>query len=205
MVSCGAHQPLPFHYVSNGGYSAVPLKTYKIWVDKNFGYADRLAIDDAIKQWNYALNGHVVLAVETFEYDMGMDVLREVVEGRGWVFLRIDSTAKYIPDSQNGQKKYYTLAWVNKIGGSQMWVVRDRLKNEWVEGVIMHEIGHMLGADHDQVYLMQPIYNWEDYRCVDYAALKRVAEYQHIPMSNLNYCVYGEAVNLPSSCKIKPE
>jgi len=29
---------------------------------------------------------------------------------------------------------------------------------------------------------------------VDYEALKRVADYQHLPMSNLNYCIYGPSV-----------
>ena len=72
-----------------------------------------------------------------------------------------------------------------------MWIVRDRLRNEWVTGVVLHELAHMLGAEHDEVYLMQPHFKWEDYRCVDKWTMMQVAKYQHISMGSLNYCQYG--------------
>jgi hypothetical protein len=197
LMGCLGHQALPFHYIQAGGYSAVPLKVIPVWIDKEFGTADQIAIDDAVKQWNYALNGYVKIVVVSTTFDMEVDVLKRVMSGDGWLFLKINSSNPLVDDKQFEGKKLWTLAWANAIGGNRMYLIRDRINNEWVTGITLHEMGHLLGADHDNVYLMQPHYNWEDYRCVDYEALKRVAAYQHLPMAGLNYCQYGADVKLP--------
>jgi hypothetical protein len=194
LVSCG-QLVLPFHYIKSGEYSPVALRVIHIWIDKEFYAADQLALDDAIRQWNFALNGYVKLEIVSTTFDMEPEIIQRANLERGWLIMKVHSGNSIIPDqSDKGQVKYYTLAWVNDIGGNHMWMVRDRLKNEWMTGVALHEIGHMLGALHDNVYLMQPHFNWEDYRCVDYATLKQVADYQHIPMGSLNYCQYGSDV-----------
>lgn len=194
-VGCmGSSVPKPFRYISVPSYSIEPLKVYKVWVDKNFGEADKLAIDDAVKQWNYAMNGYVKITVESYKFDMEPEVLGRAMRGEGWVILKIDRNNPLVAGvdkpAKPGEKQYYTLAWVNEIGGNRMWVIRDRISNEQMTGIMLHEFGHLLGAEHDTVYLMQPHYKWEDYRCVDYEALKRVAKWQHLPMERLNYCVY---------------
>jgi len=199
-IGCWKHIPASYHYVQTGGYSPIALREYKVWIDYEFGEADKVAIDNAIKQWNYALNGYVVITVESYRFNMEPEILKRVENGEGWVFLKINSDNPMVKTvdrpAKPGEPRYWTLAWVNQIGGSRMWMIRNRLSNEAVEGVTMHEIGHLLGASHDDVYLMRPHYNWEDYRCVDYAALKRVADYQHLPMGRLNFCEY-EGANLP--------
>jgi hypothetical protein len=191
LMGCG-HLVLPFHYIQSGGYSQVALRTVHIWIDKEFGAGDQVAIDDAIRQWNFALNGYVKLEVMSTTFDMEPEVINRANLEGGWLIMKVHSGNSIIPDQPiNGKLQYYTLAWVNEIGGHHMWMVRDRLRNEWMTGVALHEIGHMLGAEHDDVYLMQPHFNWEDYRCVDQYTLKQVALYQHIQLKNLNYCIYG--------------
>lgn len=194
-ISCAGHTPMPFHYIQTFGYSAIPLKVIPVWVDEQFGAADKVAIDNAISQWNYALNGYVRIQVISMHFDMEVDVLRRVMAGDGWVILKIRSDNIMVDDGplRDGKPAYHTLAWVNDIGGNRMYVVRDRLYNDWMTGVALHEMGHLLGASHDDAYLMGPRFNWEDYRCIDYAALYRVAEYQHLPMGRLNYCQYGNS------------
>jgi hypothetical protein len=194
MIGCMGHVVKPYHYIHSSMTSGVPLKVYHIWIDKNFGAADRVSIDDAIRQWNFALNGYVKLEVVSYEFDMEIEVLRRVVNGDGWIFMKIGSDSSLIDDGpkENGKPKFYTLAWVNQVGGNKMWMVRDRIFNERVMGVTLHEIGHLLGAGHDSIYLMQPIFNLEDYRCVDYETARVVANYQHLQVGMMNYCVYGE-------------
>ena len=191
---CLGHQPKPFRYVANpSGQTAIPLKVYKIWVDKEFGAADRIAIDNAVTQWNFALNGYIKLEVVTWEFDMEPEVLKRAMNGEGWIFLRVRSDNPMVAgvDRKPDGTVSYTLAWANEIGGNRVYLIRDRVANEWVTGVMLHEMGHLLGAKHDEIYLMAPHFKWEDARCVDYEALKLVAEYQHIPFEQLNYCVYG--------------
>lgn len=193
LIGCMRAPVKQFHYVSVPGYSVAPLKVYKVWVDKTFSSEDRASILDAINQWNYSLNGYVLIVVESYDFDMEMDVIRTVMRGGGWIVLKIESSSPLVGAKDGppvGGKQYYTLAWVNKIGGYKMYMVRDRVCTECVTGVALHEIGHLLGSEHDDVLLMQPHYNWAEYRCVDYAAVKRVAAYQHLDVGRLNYCKY---------------
>lgn len=202
LLSCG-HSVKPYYYVKTAEPAVVPVKIYHVWVDKQFGEMDRIAIDNSVRQWNYALNGYVKIVVDSYVFDMESDVLSRVMRGEGWVILKIRSDNPLVAGvdrpAKPGEQQYYTLAWVNEIGGNRMWVVRNRIDNSWMQGVMLHEMGHLLGSGHDNVYLMQPHFNWEDYRCVDYQALKRVAEYQVIPLGRLNYCEYGDSVKLPSA------
>ena len=93
--TCFAHTPLPYHYVNVGAGPIVPLKVIPIWIDADFGEADQLAIDDAIRQWNYALNGFVRLEVRSTRFNMDLDVVKKVMNGGGWMFLKINSTSEF--------------------------------------------------------------------------------------------------------------
>jgi hypothetical protein len=194
-VGCLGHMG-EFRYVNATCYSPIPLKTIKVYVDKNFGPADKVAIDDALNQWNYALNGHIKLEVVTYEFDMDVPSLQKcmVVGSNCWMIMKVDSNNSMVAELDKTKKgKSYTLAWANEIGGNRMYLIRDRLTNEMVTGVTLHEMGHLLGSEHDDAYLMQPMYHWEKTRCVDYEALRKVAKYQHIPFECTSYCVYGNA------------
>jgi hypothetical protein len=189
-VSCLGHQPPPFHYVQHNGYSPLALRYIPVYVDKDFGELDKLAIDDAVRQWNFAMNGYVKLEVQSQPFDMEIDIIRKCLSGGCWMIMKIDSLNPMV-GAVDPTPETRTLAWANDIGGNRVYVIRDRIQNKWMTGIMLHEMGHLLGAQHDNVYLMRPHFNWEDYRCVDYQALKLVAEAQHIPMEHLNYCVYG--------------
>jgi hypothetical protein len=184
----GVREAPPYYYVKAGSYSPIALREIDIWVDRDFGGADRISITDAIIQWNFALNGYVKLKVISYDFDMQEEVLEKVMHGGGWLILKIDSRNAMVHDSD----KAMTLAFADSIGGNRLYIIRDRIDNAWVTGIVMHEIGHLLGARHDKAYLMQPHYHWGESRCVDYGSLVLVAAYQHLPIERLNYCVYGK-------------
>ncbi len=188
LIGCGISGPLPYHYIKGVEATNVATKVVPIYIDTQFGEADKLAIDDAVNQWNYALNGYIKLEVASTHFDMEPDIISQVlIKGNGWLFLRIDSQNSIVHDPTEGK----VLAFVNEIGGNRIYFVRDRFSNEAVKGIALHEIGHLLGAQHDNVYLMKPHYNWYDYRCVDQHTIEEVATYQHLDIKKLNYCVYG--------------
>lgn len=190
-LDCASLGPLPFHYTQNPSASTA-IKTVNIWIDQDFSETDKLAMDDAINQWNFALNGSIKLQVVSTNFNMEPDIINRVlVQGDGWLFLKINGKSPFVHDTGAG----HTLAFVNEVGsnGNRIYFVRDRFLSDAVHGISLHEIGHLLGAQHDDVYLMKPHYNWYDYRCVDKHTMEEVAAYQHISMDKVNYCVYGEA------------
>ncbi len=183
-----------FRYTHSSCYSPVPLKVIQIHVDKHFGAADKLAIDDAIMQWNYALNGYIKLEVVSYDFDMETPTLQKcmVVGSNCWLIMKVDSSNPMVTEIDKTKKgKTYTLAWANELGGNRMYLIRDRLTNKMVTGVTLHEMGHLLGSEHDDAYLMRPMYEWEKTRCVDYEAVMKVAKFQHLPAQCVSYCVYG--------------
>lgn len=176
-----------YEYVRRDAYLGPPVRVIPVWVDKNFGTADQLAIDDAIHQWNYAMNGYVVLKVVDTNFDMEVDKITQQVAQGGWLFMRIRSDNKMIPDQKD--KGYWTIGFTERLGGSHMYLVRDRIQNEDVFGITLHEIGHLMGSDHVGERLMYPHYSRARFQCIDYDTMKTVAKWWHLDLNKLNYCV----------------
>lgn len=122
-----------------------------IWLDKDFGDGDLIAIDKAITQWNFALNGNIRL---------------EFGGREDWVFLVV----------RDGSG----LSWA---GTAEIYFIRERIQNEEMAGIVLHQVGNLLGAT-------MPEWDWEHPRCLDYEIMLRVSRARGIPMERLNYCVY---------------
>jgi len=193
-----------YRYTQMELYRGVTLKTIPIWVDKGFGESDRLAIDDAVRAWNYALNGYIKLNIVDFAFDMEIDKIVRQVNTGGWLFMRIDHDNPMVPIGTD--KGFWTIGFTETIGGHHLYLVRDRLANESVLGVTMHEIGHLLGSPHVGDRLMYPHFTRARFQCVDQATIWEVAVYQGIPPDRLNYCVdtdsSSEITKKPSSGEV---
>lgn len=176
-----------YEYIRKDAYLGAPVRTIPIWIDKHFGEADRVAIDDAVMQWNYAMNGHVVLKIVDTNFDMEVPKIQEQMREGGWLFMKIESTNKMIPDRKD--KGYWTIGFTERLGGSHMYLVRDRLRNEDIYGVTLHEIGHLMGSDHVGERLMYPHYTRARFQCIDYDTIKTVAKWWNLDVNGLNYCV----------------
>jgi hypothetical protein len=174
-------------------------KVIHIWIDKNFGNADLVSIQYALDQWQFALNGYIVFQVDETPFDMEMDVLKRVSAGDGWIFMKIDRYSRLFQDKPGTE----ALAFADQVGGHYLYLIRDRIPNEWVAGVVMHEMGHLLGAAHCDGSLMEPQFHAWNSGCVDLATLKLVAAYQHLPLDNLNYCQYGQGSSALQEVKRK--
>ncbi len=191
VVSCGVFNgPIAgaYQYTDHAGSRGIhPVRVINIWIDKDFGEADKLSISDAIGQWNFVLNGYVILNVVDTQFDMEPSKIVTQVRENGWLFMRVNSKdSSFIPTIK--EAGYYCIGFTERVGGNHLYLVRDRLANEEVQGVTMHEIGHLLGSPHIGDRLMSPHYQRNGWQCIDYATVQKVAEWQEIPVEKLNYC-----------------
>lgn len=184
MVACWVQREVHFAY-TRVAHVAVAHKVIPIWIDDKFGMADKNSIMDAVMQWNHALNGHIILEVVDTSYDMSISILGQVKESGGWIILRVSNDNPMVIKLD----KPKTLAWTDRVGGNYVFVIRDRMDNKWVSGVILHEMGHLLGAIHGS-NLMKAQYRWQDCRCIDLESLTLVARAQGLDIKKLNYCQY---------------
>jgi hypothetical protein len=168
------------------------VREIPIWIDKNFGEADKVEIDKAVDSWNYAMNGYVKLKVVDTQFDMEIDKIVTQVNAGGWLFLKIDSKSKLVP--AQSEKGFWTIGFCEQIGGHHMYLVRDRLTNDDVYGVTLHEIGHLMGSGHTGQRLMYPHYSRARFQCIDYDTMVKVSSFFDLELDNLNYCVDGEPV-----------
>jgi hypothetical protein len=132
-----------------------PTRVEAVHVDAAFDTPDQGEITGACTMWNEALGGVVVLEPRVHEL-----TLFEA----GVLVMRIDSSASYIPKSTRGR----ALAFTEHVGGRLVWLVRDRMTAEQVGPVMLHELGHVFGAqDRDGPGLMHWSFDRSEYVGVD--------------------------------------
>jgi len=191
LCSCLPPRTYAFTYVNSvHGRETHLAKVQKIYIENTFGNADRVAIREALDRWQYALNGYFDFRTETADLVHGsLDPLKEADSGQAWLFMKIDSKNALVVF--HDRPKYLAMAFTDKIGGNLLYLVRDRVSNGEVRGLVMHEMGHLLGAQHRRDdNLMQPVYHDYNAQCIDQETLSQVAAFQHLPLDNMNYCVY---------------
>ena len=150
-----------------------------IRVDGKFSIEEREQIKEAIRSWNYVLNGYVVLKVDNWEYTGGVEDIW------GWEIMKIGKDDIRIPKSGKGLK---VLAFADKIGGTGIYLVEGVMGVGDIFGVTLHEMGHLLGAGHKDGTMMDGKYNKVPAICIDYWTMSKAAIYLGLDVEKLNYC-----------------
>lgn len=135
------------------------------------------------------LFGYLVLKIASTEFKLDRQTIRLAEDGKAYLILKTYSSNPIISSRDHGN--YVTLGLANKVNGNWLWIVRDRLGDSDITTVTMHELGHLLGAEHTVRYLMSPDYSKIEYQCIDRSAIVQVADRWNLPMSKLSYCMYG--------------
>ena len=178
--------------------TTVTKRFVPIYVDTTFSTGDKLAIDNAVNQWNYVLNKQIILKVVSYNFDMEPELIKRAQLEHGWLFLKVSNDNSTIPDDLPLQQCLHTpgckptLAWADRVGGSVVKVVKDRVGTEYVETVMLHEIGHLLYLSHnesDTNSLMYPNYNKLRYLCIDRDSVTKVAARYDLDVTIMNYCL----------------
>jgi hypothetical protein len=180
-----------YTYIHAVPYMGPPVREIPIWLDKNFGEADKVEMDRAVDAWNFAMNGYIKLKIVDTKFDMEIDKIVQQVNKGGWLFMKIESTNKMVPDHHDKKKGYWTIGFVEQIGGHHLYLVRDRLANEDIYGVTLHEIGHLMGSGHVGQRLMYPHYSRARFQCIDYETMVKVSSFFDLKIEAMNYCVDG--------------
>jgi hypothetical protein len=184
-----ACSPRELRYINSGNYNEVPFKTVTIWIDEGIVASDTVLIKAAITEWNYALNGYIKLNVNPVPFSESRHDFREIYLAGDWLISSISGYDKLTHERDKRLKRgTWVLAFVDEIGGNRINLVMDRVSNNQITGLILHEVGHLLGSKHVGTNLMYYMFNSSGYICIDYDTIEGVARAQHLRAGNLNYC-----------------
>lgn len=146
-----------------GRNPAPPAQTIYVptWIDNRFPADQKKAIRSAIEDWNYALDGYEKFTIVSDSYDAEHDLipdLRVAAELEGLIihYETVGSPNEVDVDPEQAG----VLAWVPDFGANDMYIVSDRIGDRNLHTIVMHEIGHILGAPHVDIAgsLMYPHY-----------------------------------------------
>jgi hypothetical protein len=153
-----------------------------VQVDVGFSNEDQRRIDMAIEEWNKSLNGYMRYEVVSRVFDMKPDQLR----AGGIIIMKVSSDNTIVPTA-NGISGN-VLGWTDTLGGRLIWIVRDRLWEGQVEGVVMHELGHVLGVGHLGSKSLMYKMDGGTSTCVDKETAMEVARIHGWDIDHLVWC-----------------
>jgi hypothetical protein len=121
----------------------------------------------SIEDWNKALNGFWKF---------------EIIE------TNCDIEVSIVDDPSNESK--LAAAYSNVFFSPNPYIVfyKNKYSKEKVHGVLIHELGHILGAYHLQGTTMDPGYNPYHMECPDEATMVQVAAAYHVKPENFKPC-----------------
>ncbi len=183
LTGCAAAPPT-WHYTNRAWYEGKP-KTIWVWIDNSFDTYDKINITEAMALWNKSLNGYIELR-SVLPY--GQPEAPKAPREQDWVITKVPPGDSSLPHVDAGTK---ILGAVNVIGGNKMFLARDAMDHVGdIYGVTLHEIGHLLGAEHMGDHLMYPHYDRDKFHCIDLVTALQVSKKQNIPAGRINYCMF---------------
>lgn len=168
-----------------------------IYLDKDFTKSDRAIIDQVIKEWNFALNGYLKIQIifdkldHDDKYALKSLVHKLAPTGEGILMFKLNHDHEMISGVEKEEDSSIRLAFTNGLGdsGHVFVVVGDSIGSRNLHKILLHEFGHLMGADHVQIpSLMFPYYGNKQFDCIDKLTAALVAEYRDLDLNHLNFC-----------------
>lgn len=170
---------------TNNRPAATVEETVPLHVAGPFGLGDRAKILRAVNEWNVALNGFVRFEI----LDDAAAPTADPRQPRPWTIMAAQGVGTGVgPRVAPGP----TIALAHTLAvpgaGGLMIVYLDRIGRRDLGGVVMHELGHVLGLGHGERGLMAAHYHPTDQQCVDKATISAVAAKRRLAVGHLNWC-----------------
>lgn len=157
--------------------------TIPVVIDRDFSPEMKQEVKNAIKEWNLSLNGNISLFVISEDFNMEVSMIETIIQTHGIMILSVSPEGvvfRNIDDGNLGAK-------VDAIGGTTVYLLQGRATVERAKRLTMHEIGHILGAQHRDGTLMDPSLRHAT-PCIDQETIEQVAQYQNLNAKTMNYC-----------------
>ena len=175
-----------YRYTDKAGPTAARTRLIAVYVDQDFEPVERERIVAALRQWNYVLNGFLRFRATLLSEDPSDRELEAIRRSGGWVIAKVDHHHRA---ARAPAALALTVGDLGGPDGGFVYVIADRFRTADLTAVMLHELGHVLGAGHDpHGHLMAPVYDRSNGHCIDRGAVAMVATAQHLPLSQLNWC-----------------
>lgn len=161
---------------SRHGEMAIRSEIYSLIVADTFSPYERAKILRAVNEWNVALNGFI-------RFEIAADGAPPSGPTHQWVI-----TSKQGGRSDGSSTTLAATYAAPGVGGV-IDIFIQRIGQRDLGGVVMHELGHVLGLGHTgRGGLMAAHYHPTSQRCVDRATIEAVAAKHALPSAQLNWC-----------------
>jgi hypothetical protein len=161
-----------------------------IRIDHQFDPSEHVKVLNAIEEWNHVLNGYVRFEVSAVPFGAAAPLptpaaLAASRSSRNWVIAHA---------AGRGQDRGSTgdiLAVTQRLpgGGGLMILYDDAIGRADLGNIVLHELGHVLGLEHDPATrLMSANYLADRQGCVDEVTVKALAALKGLPIDGLNWC-----------------
>jgi hypothetical protein len=163
------------------------VEVITIRIDHQFEPSEQFKVLRAIEEWNHVLNGHIRFDVSAVAFGAGAPSPAPVASrsSNNWVIAHAAGRGQ---DRGNAGD---VLAITQRIpgGGGLMILYDDAIGGADLGNIVLHELGHVLGLEHDPATrLMSANYLKDRQGCIDEVTVKALAALRSLPIDELNWC-----------------
>lgn len=161
-----------------------------IRIDHQFEPSEQFKVLKAIEEWNYVLNGHIRFDISSVSFGAvaprPAPAMPEASTGsKNWVIAHAAGRGQ----DRGNSSEVVALTQRLPSGGGLMILYDDAIGRADLGNIVLHELGHVLGLDHDPATrLMSANYLADRQGCVDELTVKALAALKGLPIDGLNWC-----------------